>query len=106
MDSVNKIVQKLSTEIADPVIILIFTAGFFLFLWGGVRFMHALPTSKGMSREEGKGHLLWGILGLVIMVSAMGIIRIIMDTMGINLNSGPATYGRQGGGIDQSYPFR
>ena len=39
MTSVAEIVQRLETYIINPALLLIFTAGFFLFIWGLVMFL-------------------------------------------------------------------
>jgi hypothetical protein len=65
-----QILQNFVTYIINPAILLIFTAGFFLFVWGLVQFMFAL--NKGGEHEEGKQHMLWGVVGMFVMASVYG----------------------------------
>jgi fructose-specific phosphotransferase system IIC component len=67
-----------------PAIKIVVAAGFFLFVWGFVSYFYNL--SQGESTSEGKSHMLWGVLGLLIMVSVGGILGLIINTFGINYN--------------------
>jgi uncharacterized membrane protein len=75
-----QLLQNFQTYIIDPAIILIFTAGFLVFIWGLTQFMWNLKDGSG--HEEGVQHMLWGIVGMFIMVSVLGIIAIITDFVG------------------------
>ena len=75
--------------IINPLIALIFAAGFLLFLWGLVQFLRALnDDARGMRHEEGQQHMIWGILGLVIMLSVGGILAILSNTFGLGIDKG------------------
>jgi hypothetical protein len=50
------------------------------FLWGVVGFIKNADNTE--KREEGYKHMIWGIIGLFIMISANGIINIIRSTIG------------------------
>lgn len=64
--------------IVNPLITLIALAAFVLFLWGVVEFiMHAGDETK---REEGKQKIIWGLVGLVVIFGAKGIIAIAFNT--------------------------
>ncbi|HET8580858.1 MAG TPA: hypothetical protein VFL98_00065 [Candidatus Paceibacterota bacterium] len=78
---------RLVTYVFDPAIFLIFSLGFLYFLFGIVVFLQngANPEKK----EEGKQHMIWGIVGMFIMVSVGGIISIIDNTF--QLHTGETT---------------
>ena len=65
--------------IVSALIPLIFALAFLFFLWGILRFMAATDQKK---REESKKFIWWGIIGLFVMVSIWGIIKIIGNTLG------------------------
>ena len=67
--------------IIDPIILLLFSAGVFLFMWGMVEFLFKSDSEKG--RETGQQHMLWGIIGVFIMATVFGIIQIILSTLGL-----------------------
>lgn len=70
--------------IIDPALMVLFTAGFMLFVYGIVEFMYAMAKG-GTAGDEGKKHMLWGVIGMVIMSSVWGIIALINNTFGLGL---------------------
>lgn len=60
-----------------PVLIALALVAFF---WGLVRYI----WSGGEEHEEGKNIMIAGLVGLFIMVSIWGIIRIAQNTLGVN----------------------
>jgi hypothetical protein len=52
------------------------------FLWGVVEYlMHA---DEPEARSTGARHMIWGVIGLAIMVGVFGIMNIIINTIGAN----------------------
>lgn len=70
----------LKCVIIVAIIPLIFAAAIVVFLWGVFKFMSASDV-KG--KQEGQRVIWWGILGLFVMVSVWGIIKILSTTLGI-----------------------
>ena len=88
MDAGLRFIQAINTYIINPIIGLLFAAALVLFMWGGVQLIWGANTDD--SREKGKNHLLWGIIGMFIMVSVYGILNLITSTFG--LGQVPPTY--------------
>ena len=91
--SVGDVVGRFTTYVIDPALLILAAAGFFFFVWGLVKFLIAL--SQGGDTKEGKDHMIWGVVGMVIMFSVVGIIALINNTFqfGVNVNpSGSASY--------------
>jgi hypothetical protein len=90
MPVVQGILGRLSSEVLQPVALVIFAAGFLLFLWGLVKFLFNLE--EGGDNTEGKQHMLWGIIGMFIMSSIWSIIALLDGTFGLGAypNSGAA----------------
>ena len=82
MNAASDVVSRFVDLIIDPAILVIFTFGFFLFIWGLVQFLWNLD--EGGENAAGKQHMLWGIVGMLIMVSVFGILNIIDNTLGLN----------------------
>jgi hypothetical protein len=82
MQTAATIVQRLTDLIINPLILLVFALGFFYFMWGLVVFLW--NSKEGEIATDGKQHMLWGIVGMFIMVSVYGIITLITGTFGIN----------------------
>ena len=85
MGAGEQLLERIINYIVDPAIRVVFTAGLFLFLWGLVEFLWGLK--EGKSQEDGKRHMIWGMVGMLIMVSVYGIIALIVNTFGINLRN-------------------
>jgi len=78
MAELNKFLAKVVTQIIDPVILLLSAGAFVVFLWGVFEFVvHAGDTTK---REEGRKAIFWGLIGLIIIFGAYGIINVVMGT--------------------------
>ncbi|OGG50612.1 hypothetical protein A2763_03495 [Candidatus Kaiserbacteria bacterium RIFCSPHIGHO2_01_FULL_54_36] len=82
MEAVTTLVGKLEKFIIYPVIVVVFALGFFLFIWGLVEFLWKL--NEGGDNKEGKQHMLWGIVGMLIMVSVWGILELLDNTFGLD----------------------
>lgn len=82
-------IAKLQAYILVPAERIIFAAGFFLFIYGLVEFLWNID--EGSAQTEGKQHMLWGVIGVFIMVSVLGIISIIQNTFGIGTASSAST---------------
>lgn len=72
-------IQGLATEIVNPIIIFLIVLALVVFLWGIAEFVRGADNAS--SRETGKIHMLWGIIGLFIMVSAYAIMKIVMNSV-------------------------
>jgi len=64
---------------------VVFTLGLFFFIWGLIEFLWGLKDGK--VDENGKNHMVYGLVGMLIMVSVYGIISLIMNTFGIDLST-------------------
>ncbi|MBP9749675.1 MAG: hypothetical protein KBD21_03015 [Candidatus Pacebacteria bacterium] len=83
---VIEFVGKVVSAIIEPLIALIFVLAFAYFMWGLASFVLALGTGDETKAGEGKQHMLWGLIGLTIMVSVYAIIRVVLATFGISLS--------------------
>lgn len=77
----GNIVGMIVETIVDPIILLIFSAGVFLFTWGLVMFLARLDSPE--ERKKGVQHMIWGVVGIFIMATVFGIISIITDTFNL-----------------------
>lgn len=79
-------VTAISNAILNPLAALIFGAGLLVFVFGIVEFMGGLATDSE-AKEKGKQHMLWGILGMAIMLSAYAILKVVAGTFGLAIQS-------------------
>lgn len=66
----------------NAVIILLVILATLVFIWGVVKFIMAADNEK--TRNEAKGIMTWGIVGLVAIVAAWGIVLAITIQFGLN----------------------
>ncbi len=81
-DKILKLIQNFNSVIIQPILYLLATLSFAVFIWGLVEFI--MKADSDEARTTGKQHMIWGLIGLFIMVSAIPIIRIALNTFGID----------------------
>lgn len=79
--SLDEFLVKVVVQIINPLILLLAASAFVVFLWGVFEFIvHAGDETK---RGEGKQAILWGLVGLVIIFGAYGIINVALGTFNL-----------------------
>jgi hypothetical protein len=78
--SINTLVNNVTSVLINPALLLIFTAALVVFVWGLVQFLYSLNMG-GKDTNTGKMHMLWGIVGMFIMMAAYGILNLIEGTV-------------------------
>lgn len=73
--TLDAIVDKIIREIINPFIAFIIGLAVLVFIYGVLQTI--LNSENTEKQEAGKRHMLWGIIGIAIMVSAIGIIAVI-----------------------------
>lgn len=73
------LIANIKANILNPVIILLFALALLVFLYGVFKFIINLSSSTEL--EKGWNHILWGLVGMAIMVSAYGLINLICTTI-------------------------
>ncbi len=74
------IISAVNKEIINPIISLLFAVALLIFLYGLFEFLHKSDNEE--VRTKGQQHMLWGIIGMAIMFSAIGIMHLIINTIG------------------------
>lgn len=78
--NIDTLLAKVKTVIINPAIGFIFALALAVFLFGVVEFLFKKDSESG--RAEGKRHMLWGIVGMAIMLGAFGIVNLIINSLG------------------------
>jgi divalent metal cation (Fe/Co/Zn/Cd) transporter len=84
------LVGRINEQVLNPLIVLLFTAALVFFVVGLFNFFGKRDNSEAL--EKGKAHMLWGIIGMAIMVSVFGIMNFLTSSLGIN-NVDPSSRG-------------
>lgn len=79
MKAVDSLLLKINEQIINPLIFLLFALAFVYFLWGVFEFIQ-----KPEDHEKGRNTMLYGVIGMFIMVSVFGIMRLIANTIGVD----------------------
>ena len=74
--------DTLNDAVFYPLIIFLTALAFLVFLWGSFRFV--LGAADSGARANGKRHMIYGIIGLLVMVSAGAILTIAANTFGLD----------------------
>lgn len=80
-DSVDGLLYRLNAKIINPLIEFAFIIALVVFLWGVFEYIRGGNNKE--KRKDGNQHMLWGIIGFVIMFGVYGIINILLGTFGI-----------------------
>jgi len=75
----ESVIAAINKEIINPLITLMFAVALLFFVYGMVEFIQGSTNEE--KRTKGQQHMMWGVIGMFIMVSAIGIMRVIIATI-------------------------
>ena len=78
---ISEFLNDINRLILNPLIILAFAVALLVFFWGIFQFISSQTVDAG--REEGKRKILWGLFGMFVMISAYGLVHLILGTFSI-----------------------
>jgi len=79
--SVDSFVANINRLIINPLIILLFALALMYFLFGVFQFLSNADNEE--KRTTGKKHMVWGIVGLTVMIGVWFILNLVLDTFNI-----------------------
>jgi hypothetical protein len=77
----GRFVTQINTIILFPLIALLSGIAFLFFIYGCA--VYILNAANDKAREEGKKHIMYGLIGLTVMVSAYGLLTLAGNTFGL-----------------------
>jgi len=80
MSPFYQFLEKVQNAILTPIITLLSLGAFLLFIWGIVEFIAGSENEE--KRQSGQQHMIWGLIGLVIIFGANAIVSLIKATVG------------------------
>ncbi len=89
--SMDSLIFKINDVIINPIILLLFGVAVIVFLYGVFEFIRNGDSQE--ARQQGGRHILWGIIGIAIMMSVFGLVRFIINSLGIPQEQQPKTIG-------------
>jgi hypothetical protein len=76
------LLHQINQYIVNPLILLIFSVALLIFFYGLFQFIQGAGEAK--TRDEGKKKIMYGLIGMVIMFSAYGLVRLVLNTFGLS----------------------
>lgn len=80
----DAILLKINQYVLNPIIGFMFILALAYFVFGVIEYFLYQDSDK--EREQGQRHIMWGLVGLVIMTGFYGIIQILASTIGVSVN--------------------
>ena len=78
--SVKTFIGKISTEILNPLIAIMFAVATVYFFYGIARYIWNPDNEE--AREKGRQSMFWGVIGMFIMVAVFGIMKFLISSIG------------------------
>ncbi|MFA6006251.1 MAG: hypothetical protein WC764_00790 [Candidatus Paceibacterota bacterium] len=80
MNAAVALIGKIESAILNPIIGLLGAAALAYFIWGVAEFIYHVDNEA--ERSKGRQHMLYGVIGLAIMISVFGILNVVCNTVG------------------------
>jgi TRAP-type C4-dicarboxylate transport system permease small subunit len=77
-------IAKVNQIVLNPLIALMVAVAVLVFVWGVVEYVQGATDAK--KRQDGAQHMFWGLIGFFIMITAATLIRIVLNTVGVDVN--------------------
>ena len=77
----DSFIAKVDSNIINPLISFLFALAVLYFLYGVLQFF--LNQTNEEKKTSAKNHMMWGVIGMTIMMSAFAIINMILRTLNI-----------------------
>jgi len=78
--SITTLMASINRVIINPLIVFMFALAIVYFLYGLMQYL--LSPDNEEIRRNSKQHMLWGIIGMFIMIAVFGIMNILLTTLG------------------------
>lgn len=88
-ESLDTFLGNVDRLIINPLIEFLFALAIFYFLFGVVSFL--MNQDNEEKKSSGKKHMLWGIVGITIMLGVWAILNIFLATFGLSGQIKPET---------------
>jgi alcohol dehydrogenase class IV len=79
-DAFGRAIEPIVVNIVNPIVMLMFAVAVVVFVYGIVEMVS--HGGDPDARTKGRNHMLGGVVGMFIMLSAWGIIHLVANTVG------------------------
>ncbi|HSE35560.1 MAG TPA: hypothetical protein VLB83_05585 [Candidatus Paceibacterota bacterium] len=77
---VLNMIGKINTQILNPIIAIMFALATVYFIWGVVQYIWNPESDE--AREKGRSVMIYGIIGMTIMMSVFAIMKFVISSIG------------------------
>lgn len=74
------LIGNIKQQILNPIIGLLGAVALAYFIWGVSQYIYQVDNAAEQSK--GRQHMLWGVIGLTVMVTVFGILNVVCYTVG------------------------
>ncbi len=75
-------IGKVNNMIINPLISFLFALAVLYFIYGVVKFIANSDNEE--AKTAGQQHMIWGIVGITIMMGVWTLLNLVLGTLGIN----------------------
>ena len=80
-ETLDQFILNVNKFIINPLIMLLFALAVVFFLYGVFEFISHQEDEE--AKTKGKSHMMWGIIGITIMMGVFTIMNMIINTLNI-----------------------
>ncbi len=80
--SVDSFIESVDRMIINPLIYFLFALAIVYFLYGVFEFL--LNQENEEKKTAGKSHMLWGVIGITIMLGVWTILSLILNSLNVD----------------------
>ena len=73
------LLDRINEFVINPIIGLLFALALVVFLYGVVEFIAGADSEE--KQTTGRQHMIWGVIGIFIMVSVFGVLNVVCNTI-------------------------
>lgn len=81
--SFQEFLTNVTNALINPLITLLALAAFVVFVWGAIEFVAGAGNEE--KREQGKRHMIWAFIGLLILFGAKAIVALMASSIGVEV---------------------
>jgi len=80
-ENLDQFISNVNRMIVNPLITLLFALALMFFLYGIFEFLSNSDNEE--KKTKGKSHMIWGIIGITVMMGVWTILNIVLNTFNI-----------------------
>ena len=81
-ETLAQFITNVDNSIINPLITFLFALAVAYFLFGMVEFLFNQANEE--KKTSGKSHMLWGVVGIAIMLGVWTILGVLVNTLGVS----------------------